>query len=247
MRAGQTRKSYPLSIPSGLTNDAAIATMRKIAPQSTASRSDATSDRLASYASSGSCDAALSSRPSLSSTPRRVGRCLVRSASYQALGFGFYHVEVETQLHQGHFVMIRRMRADCQRKAVTIHDPHDFQAFSSLSQTYLSTAAFGRNERRIYKTFPFVNPALLTQRVGQVRQHVAQHGTATPPLEAAVHRLIIRIPLRQHVPLGAGRENPQHRFQNAAGRNRFAPRTARGNMFFGKVFPNPFPLIVAEL
>jgi len=130
---------------------------------------------------------------------------------------------------------------------VTIHDPHDFQAFPSLGQTYLGAAAFGRNERRIYKTFPFVNPALLAQRVGQIRQHVAQHGTATQPLEAAVNRLIVRIPLRQHVPLGASRENPQHRFQNAAGGNRFAAWTARGNILLGKVLPNPFPLVVAEL
>jgi len=166
MRVGQTRKNYPRSIPSGLTNDAAIATMRKIAPQSTASRNDAISDRLASYASSGSCDAALSSRLSLSSTPRRVGRCRTPGL------------------------------------------------LSSTPIWFLSCRS--RN-------------------------------SAEPRSLRAVNRLIVRIPLRQHVPLGNGRENSQRHFQNAAGGNRFAARMARGNLFLGKVLPNPFPLFVAEL
>ena len=43
-----------------------------------------------------------------------------------------------------------------------------------------------------------------------------------PMLKAAMHRFVIRIALRQHVPLGTRIENPEHGFEDLAGRDRFA-------------------------
>src|SRR5215813_9035009 len=50
----------------------------------------------------------------------------------QVFRLGFDHVEVETQLHQTHFVMVRRVRADRERQSMAIHNRHDFHAFSTL-------------------------------------------------------------------------------------------------------------------
>jgi hypothetical protein len=58
---------------------------------------------------------------------------VVRAISDQILGPRLDHVEVEGELHQRDFVVIRRMRGDRQRQSVTIHDRHDFHAFSATS------------------------------------------------------------------------------------------------------------------
>ena len=54
------------------------------------------------------------------------------------------------------------------------------------------------------------------------------------------------IALRQHVPLRACVEYPQHRFQHMAGRDRFASRTSIGNVLFRKMIPDTLPIPVRE-
>jgi hypothetical protein len=44
----------------------------------------------------------------------------------QVLGLRLDHVEVEAQLHQGDFMVVRSMCADRQRQPVTIDNRHDF-------------------------------------------------------------------------------------------------------------------------
>jgi hypothetical protein len=39
------------------------------------------------------------------------GIAVIGAVTYQILGLGFDHVEVEAQLHQADFVMVGRMRA----------------------------------------------------------------------------------------------------------------------------------------
>jgi hypothetical protein len=63
-------------------------------------------------------------------------------------------------------------------------------------------------------------------------------------LKASVHSFVVRIALRQHVPLRTCVENPQHRFGHMTGRNRLAPRTSIGNMLLRKMLPNALPLFV---
>ena len=41
-----------------------------------------------------------------------------------------------------------------------------------------------------------------------------------------MHSFVVRIALRQHVPLRAGVQNPKHRFKNQTCRNRLTARTA---------------------
>ena len=56
--------------------------------------------------------------------------------------------------------------------------------------------------------------AALAKLVGDVGQNLAQNLVATPRLEAPMHSFVVRIALRQHVPLRAGVQNPKHRFKN---------------------------------
>jgi hypothetical protein len=55
--------------------------------------------------------------------------------------------------------------------------------------------------------------------------------TATPLLETAVHSLVVRVTLRQHVPLRTRVQNPQDGFEHRARRNRFPSWPAFRNMF----------------
>jgi len=57
---------------------------------------------------------------------------VVGAIANQVLRLGFDHVEVEAQLHQANFVMVRRMRVDRKRQSMPIHYRHDFRAFSAL-------------------------------------------------------------------------------------------------------------------
>ena len=69
---------------------------------------------------------------------------------------------------------------------------------------------------------------------------------SAPLLKAAVHHFVVRIGLRQHVPLGAGIENPQRRLERAPRSNRLAPRTIGGDVLLGKVLPKAFPPRISQ-
>jgi hypothetical protein len=61
-----------------------------------------------------------------------------------------------------------------------------------------------------------------------------------------VDGFVVRVALRQHVPLRAGVEDPQHCFQDSAVGIGFATWAIIRNIFLGKVFVNPLPLIIAQ-
>src|SRR5262249_11154281 len=61
-----------------------------------------------------------------------------------------------------------------------------------------------------------------------------------------MHSFVVRITLRQHVPLRAGVQNPKHRFKNQTRRNRLAAPTAVGNVLFRKMLPDAFPFRIKQ-
>src|SRR6185437_16779658 len=61
-----------------------------------------------------------------------------------------------------------------------------------------------------------------------------------------MYGFVVRISLRQHVPLRTGVENPQHRFKDTTRGNRLSTRTPIRNVFFRKMIPDAFPLPVRE-
>ena len=77
--------------------------------------------------------------------------------------------------------------------------------------------------------------------VGNIRQNATQHFVAAPNLKAPVHSLVVRIALRQHVPLRTCVEYPQDRFKHAPRRNRFPSRMPVGNVLLRKMIPGCAP------
>src|SRR5215471_8965136 len=82
--------------------------------------------------------------------------------------------------------------------------------------------------------------------VGSIHQHSPQNFIAAPGLKAPMNRFVVRIALRQHMPLRAGVEYPQYSFENTSGRDRLASRTSTGDMLFRKMIPDALPLLVCQ-
>src|ERR1700746_3760010 len=140
--------------------------------------------------------------------------------------------------------MVRCVRADREWQSMAIHNRHDFHAFSALRWSDFRPATFGHNECRIDEAFFFVQRALVAKLVGNVRQNQTQNLVAEPSLKAPMHSFVVRIALRQHVPLRTCVEYPQYRFKHMTGWDRLASRTPIGNMLLRKMLPNWLPLFV---
>src|SRR6266487_3713372 len=142
--------------------------------------------------------------------------------------------------------MVRRVRADRERQSMAIDNRHDFHAFSALRSSDFQPATLGHNEGCVDEAFFFVQYASIAKLVGNIRQHATQNLIAAPSLKAPMHNFVVRVALRQHVPLRARVENPQYRFKHTTRRNRFAPRTSIANILLRKMIPDAFPLLVRE-
>jgi len=60
-----------------------------------------------------------------------------------------------------------------------------------------------------------------------------------------MNRFVVRVTLRQHVPLGTRIEDPQDGFENLAGRDGPASRATGWNVLLRKVLPDTLPMLVA--
>jgi hypothetical protein len=129
---------------------------------------------------------------------------------------------------------------------MAIHNRHDFQALSAPRRTDFRAAALGRRKGCVDEALFFVERAVLAKFVGDVSQNTPQHFIVAPVLKAPMHGLIVRIALRQHVPLSTRVQNPRNRFQNSARRNRLPTRSPISNVLLRKVFPDAFPLLVRQ-
>src|SRR5262249_238576 len=107
---------------------------------------------------------------------------------------------------------------------MAINNCHDFHAFSALRWSDLRPATLRHHERRIDEAFRFIQGAFVASMKG----------------------FVVRIALRQHVPLRAGIEYPQYSFENTSGRDRLASRTSIGDVLFRKMIPDALPLLVCQ-
>ena len=57
---------------------------------------------------------------------------------------------------------------------------------------------------------------------------------------------VVRIALRQQVPLRTGVQNPEHGLQDGAGGDGLTPRSGIGNVLFGKMFSDPVLLVITQ-
>ena len=141
--------------------------------------------------------------------------------------------------------MVRRMRADRERQSMAIHNRHDFHAFPALRCSNFRPATLGHDERRIDEAFFFIQRAFVAKIVQRPSKPDAKPRCSTK-LESVDDSFVVRIALRQHMPLRTCVENPQHRFEHMTGRNRLTPRTSIGNMLLRKMLPNALPLFVRD-
>src|SRR5215831_21112054 len=138
--------------------------------------------------------------------------------------------------------MVRRVRADRERQSMAIDNRHDFHAFSALRSSDFQPATLGHNEGCVDEAFFFVQYASIAKLVGNIRQHATQNLIAAPSLKAPTHGFVVRVALRQHVPLRTCVEKPKDCFKNATYRDRLASGTTIGNVFLRKMTPDPLPL-----
>src|SRR3989440_10905540 len=127
---------------------------------------------------------------------------------------------------------------------MTIHNRHDFHAFSTLRSSDFQPATLGHDEGCVDEAFFFVQCASIAKLVSNIRQHATQNLITAPSLKAPMHSFVVRVALRQHVPLRTCVEDPQYRFEHTTVRNRFAPRTSIGNFLLRKLIPDSLPLLV---
>jgi hypothetical protein len=121
-----------------------------------------------------------------------------------------------------------------------------FMPFPRFVGPISQPATLGHNEGCVDEAFFFVQGASIAKLVGNIRQHATQNLIAAPSLKAPMHSFVVRVALRQHVPLRPCVENPQDRFEHTTRRSRFAPRTSIGNILLRKMIPDAFPLLVRE-
>ena len=91
----------------------------------------------------------------------------------------------------------------------------------------------------------FIQCTFIAECVSKIDEHIPQNFVAAPLLKSAMHRFVVRIALRQHVPLGTGVENPENGFENTTGGYRLAASAIGRNMLLRKMFPDASPLFVA--
>lgn len=143
-------------------------------------------------------------------------------------------------------MMIRRMSAHGEGQSVPIHNRQDFHALVAFRESDGLAATLVRRTRGIDETLPFVEHPFVAQRVRHLGEDFSQHLLLTPLLEATMHRFVIRIALGQEVPLRARVQNPEDGIQDGASRDRFAARPIVWNMLFGKMVPDPLPLVITQ-
>src|SRR5277367_1185944 len=97
---------------------------------------------------------------------------------------------------------------------------------------------------RVDEALFFVQHPSVAKFVGNIRQNLTQNFAAAPRLKPTMDGFVVRIALRQHVPLRPCVENPQDCFEYAPRRNRFASRTTIGNVLLRKMVPDALPLLV---
>ena len=182
--------------PIGRGSDAAIEPMRRTARPPIALRIAAAGVHFGWQACCDWIGAVRSSRCRLDATPHPADRCRRRDlqSDFRAwLGSCRNGSTIEPSV----LVVVRCMRTDRERQTMTIHNRHDFQAFSSFCRADIRATALRHCKGRVDKAF-LLRPARHAREVRwRCSQEPAQNLALTPSLKPAMHRFVIRITLRR--------------------------------------------------
>src|SRR5512139_2953618 len=169
-----------------------------------------------------------------------------RTIADEMLRLGLEHVEVETELDQRDLMMIGRMRPHGQGEPVPIDNRQNLHTFSAFREAHGLTTPLGRSKRGIDEALAFIKRAFITESIRELRHNISQYLAFAPLLKSTMHRLVIRIALREQGPLRTGVQNPQRGFRHSSCRYWLAARSVLRNMLFGEMSPNPIPLGIAQ-
>ena len=128
------------------------------------------------------------------------------------------------------------MRTDRERQTITIYNRHDFAAFSSTSGNCPRRRPSPLQRSRSIKLSS--SSSTRAKFMAMFSQNSAQNLALTPSLKPAMHRFVIRITLRQHVPLRPVFKIAERRFKDFPRRNRLPTRAPLRNVLFRKMMPD---------
>jgi len=143
-------------------------------------------------------------------------------------------------------MMVRGVRADRQRKAMFIDNRMIFTPFPRFVGPMLSPPPFGRRKRCINESLRFIQHLLIPQCIGRSDHDVADGVVVAPALKAPMDGFVVRVALRQHVPLRTCVQNPEYGFENFAGGKGVWTRPISRAIFFGNIAVDLFPVVVRE-
>ena len=129
---------------------------------------------------------------------------------------------------------------------MAIHNRQNLHALAAFRKADRIAPALRGGKGGIDEALAFVDRAFIPQRIGQLGEDLVQHFPLTPLLEPPMDGFVIRIALREQVPLRPRVQHPEPGVQDRSGGHRFASGAAIRNVFFGEMLPNSVPLIVAQ-
>lgn len=140
--------------------------------------------------------------------------------------------------------MLSRMRTDGEGQPMAIHNRKDFHAFPAFREAHgIATPLVAANIASM-KLSVFIKRSLFAQRIGQLGENLPKDLVLAPLLKPAMDGFVVRIALRQQMPLGAGVQNPVHRLQHRLCRDGFAARLTVRDVFFRNMLANPAPVVI---
>jgi hypothetical protein len=105
-------------------------------------------------------------------------------------------------------------------------------------------AGVARGRRGIDRALRFIQRTFIAKRVGKIDENLPPDLVAAPLLKVPMQRFVVRLTLRQHVPLHTGIENLENGFDDLAGGNRLASRSEFAPPELGPGLR--FPLLTAQ-
>jgi len=140
--------------------------------------------------------------------------CLIAD---QSLRLGIGRKKLQGLLHHRGLAHARRIDRDPQRNPLIINHQLNLRAFAFAGEPDGSSAAFGRGEGRIDKALLEVNAASLDQATNNSTQELAESFVLAPELKVVMHRRLRWKGRWQILPLDAGVENEEDRFEDRPG------------------------------
>ncbi len=116
---------------------------------------------------------------------------VIGAVSNEMLGLVLQPGEVETELHQGDFMMIGGMRTHRERQPMAIHNREDRHALAAFGKAHDVAPAIHGLKCGVDEALALINCVLAAQRIGQFGEDLVQDLALTPLLKPTMHRPVV--------------------------------------------------------